>query len=267
MSGSPLAKLVRKIKSRRLRRGLALLKGFPGALDLHAVACEPEKATIVVLAPHMDDEVLGCGGTLARHAAAGADIEVVFLTDGRYGGSVARPGTTRPDPNELIAIRKREAHEAMQVLGVRALNFLDAEDTRLASDTTVAARLRAVLERVRPQIVYVPYFLDRHPDHRAANATLMNATRDSGLQFECRGYEVWTPLVANCLVRIDETIHLKEQAMRCYTSQLAVNDYLHSGIGLNAYRSMGSGMPARFVEAFFSQPLGEYLRLYAAVCA
>ena len=53
--------------------------------------------------------------------------------------------------------------------------------------------------------------------------------------------------------------------MRCYKSQLAEIDYLHSGIGLNAYRSMGFGTPARFVEAYFSQPLSEYLRLYEAL--
>jgi N-acetylglucosamine malate deacetylase 1 len=266
MSSSPLARFLRRIRGRRMRRGFALLREFPGVLDLQAATCEPGKSTIVVLAPHMDDEVLGCGGTLARHTAAGADVEVVYLTDGRYGGGGAKiTGAPPLDPGEITAIRKAEALQAMRLLGVKTLTFLDAEDTMLAFDTRIAVRLRAVLERIQPQIVYVPFFLERHPDHRATNAMLLEATRGTNLHFECRGYEVWTPLFANCLVRIDQTIHLKEQAMRCYKSQLAEIDYLHSGIGLNAYRSMGFGTPARFVEAYFSQPLSEYLRLYEAL--
>ncbi len=249
-----------------MRSTLRNFAPFRSIYDLPVSRCVPDKSKTVVLAPHMDDEVLGCGGTIALHATAGADIEVVFLTDGRYGvDGTPPPGAPSPHAGEVTANRKEEALQATRVLGVKKLTFLDSEDTRLALDTHIAVRLRAVLERVQPEIVYVPFFLERHPDHRAANAVLLDATRGTTLHFECRGYEVWTPLFANCLVRIDQTIHLKEQAMRCYKSQLAVADYLHSGIGLNAYRSMGFGTPARFVEAFFSLPLSEYLRLYEAL--
>src|SRR5690348_6988030 len=48
---------------------------------------EPEAGKVVVLAPHMDDEIIGCGGTIARHAAAGASVTVVYLTDGRRGSA------------------------------------------------------------------------------------------------------------------------------------------------------------------------------------
>ena len=159
MSSSPLARFLRRIRGRRMRRGFALLREFPGVLDLQAATCEPGKSTIVVLAPHMDDEVLGCGGTLARHTAAGADVEVVYLTDGRYGGGGAKiTGAPPLGPGEITAIRKAEALQAMRLLGVKTLTFLDAEDTMLAFDTRIAVRLRAVLERIQPQIVYVPFF-------------------------------------------------------------------------------------------------------------
>jgi hypothetical protein len=68
------------------------------------------------------------------------------------------------------------------------------------------------------------------------------------------------------LVRIDETIHLKQQALSCYQSQLAVMDYLHSGLGLNAFRAMGLGSHSgQFAEAFHALELADYLRLYDAV--
>jgi N-acetylglucosamine malate deacetylase 1 len=52
-----------------------------------AVVWDPKDEKVVILAPHMDDEVIGCGGTLRKHVLNGADVTVVFLTDGRYGSS------------------------------------------------------------------------------------------------------------------------------------------------------------------------------------
>jgi LmbE family N-acetylglucosaminyl deacetylase len=228
--------------------------------DLPVSLCEPEKAKVAVLAPHMDDEVLGCGGTIARHAMAGSEVLVIFLTDGRLGSR----GNVSPD--ETVGIRKAEARCAAQILGVRTLAFLDAEDCRLRSDPLVAGRLREILERERPEIVYLPFFLEQHPDHRATTDVLLTATRGSALRFDCRGYEVGTPLFPNRLVRIDETIDLKERALSCYQSQLALVDYRHYGIGLNAFRAIGlRNHCGRFAEAFHALELADYRRLYGAV--
>ena len=96
----------------------------------------------------------------------------------------------------------------------------------------------------------------------------MEATRDSKLDFWCSSYEVWTPLFPNCIVRIDEFVEQKRQAIACYHSQLADSDYIHTGLGLNAYRSSafltGYG---RFAEAFCCVPLAEHGRLFASCTA
>lgn len=231
---------------------------------------EPGGGKVVVLAPHMDDETLGCGGTIARHAQAGAQITVVFLTDGRYGASYK--GLTAPArerrQRETIDTRKQEAQRAAQVLGVRSLMFLDAEDTQLQADRRVPELLRDILEREQPDCVYLPSFLEQHRDHRAANGVLHAAVSGTRLQFECRGYEVWTPLLPNFAVKIDSTLDLKRRALACYQSQLAQMDYLHAAIGLNAHRSLALGANAgRFAEAFHAFPLAEYLRLFHAVPA
>jgi LmbE family N-acetylglucosaminyl deacetylase len=215
----------------------------------------------------MDDEVLGCGGTMARHAIAGSDVQVIFLTDGRRGGGgMKSPDGAAISAHEIISIRKAEAQQAAQVLGVRVLAFLDAEDSRLSSDALVGMRLREILVRERPDIVYLPFSMEAHPDHRAANTVLSSATLGTSLQFECRGYEVWTPLVANSLVRIDDTIAAKQQALQCYHSQLAETDYLRCINGLNAYRALSFGTGnAQFAEAFHAAPLSDYLRLQRAL--
>jgi LmbE family N-acetylglucosaminyl deacetylase len=164
-------------------------------------------------------------------------------------------------------VRKAEARRAADVLGVRVLHFLDAEDSRLRHDSLVAGKLRKILEAERPEIVYLPFFLERHPDHLATNTVLFAATRDTALSFECRGYEVWSPLFPNCAVRIDATLDLKRRAMECYASQLAVSDYLHSSLGLNAYRSMSLAVSdgGRYVEAFHALHLTDYRRLHDAL--
>jgi LmbE family N-acetylglucosaminyl deacetylase len=242
--------------NRLVRKTLRLL-GFASSTGQSVRRCEPEKARIMVLAPHMDDEVLGCGGTVALHVAAGSDVKVAFLTDGSRGGAPE-------DASNIVAIRKAEAERAARVLGIRELFFLDAADGRLQFDTAVAQRLHDILERQRPEIVYLPFFLERHPDHRAANDVLVAATLGSRMEFECRGYEVWSATLANCMVAIDATLELKRQALACYPSQLAQMDYLHSGLGLNAWRAMGCGPGVRFAEAFHAAPLARYRELYRA---
>jgi LmbE family N-acetylglucosaminyl deacetylase len=199
---------------------------------------------------------------------AGAEVSVIFLTDGRYGSN-AHSGMTEPErgrrQRELIDLRKQEAQQAAVVLGVEDVSFLDAEDGRLRADSTAPARLRSVLDRVRPQVLYLPFLLENHVDHCAATGLLMAATAGTDQEFECRCYEVWTPLFPNIVVEIDGVIELKKRALGCYRSQLAHMDYIHTGIALNAYRSSSVGCKtARFVEAFFALSLADYRRLYRA---
>jgi len=226
-----------------------------------ALVWSPGSERVVVLAPHMDDEVIGCGGTLARHVAAGAQITVVFLTDGRHGGSltpeyVAR-GLTVPQ------MRKEEAQAALTELGITNIVYLDAEDGSLATDTNAALKLREVLQRVRPEIVYLPFFMEQHPDHFAASPLLQRAVEGTALAFRCHSYEVWTPLFPNCFVPIDMTVDIKRRALAHYKSQLADANYLHTSLGLNAYRSNSMmDKDCRFVEAFCVHTLTQYFEFY-----
>jgi N-acetylglucosamine malate deacetylase 1 len=216
--------------------------------------------SILVLAPHMDDEVLGCGGTVAAHADAGARITLVFLTSGRYGA-----GPEAPEQLELIAARKHEAGHAAKIIGATSSHLIDGMGNRLETDVAAAARLRAILEQERPEIVYLPFFLERHPDHRAAGDVLAAAVRGTGLDFECRAYEVWTPLVPNRAIAIDATVERKRAAVRCYKTQLDHTDFTHITLALNAYRSgLVPGGACQYAEAFHSLPLARYLALHRA---
>jgi LmbE family N-acetylglucosaminyl deacetylase len=264
-------KLVCRAVGQRRVQSLRTLMSNSSIFTQQAALYEPGSGSVVVLAPHMDDETLGCGGTIARHAQAGAQVTVIFLTDGRYGGpsyaGLAGPDLARRQA-EVIGVRKQEAQRAGAVLGVQSIVFLDAEDTRLRTDRQVPKLLRNILERERPDCVYLPSFLEQHPDHRAANSVLLGAVAGTALEFDCRAYEVWTPLFPNCVVGIDATLELKKRALACYQSQLVHSDYVHAAIGLNAHRSLALGGKAgRFAEAFHALPVAEYLHLYRAVPA
>jgi LmbE family N-acetylglucosaminyl deacetylase len=94
----------------------------------------------------------------------------------------------------------------------------------------------------------------------------MEAVAGTDLDFDCAGYEVWTPLFPNYLVEISDVIAIKRQALEKYQSQLADSDYVHTALGLNAYRSSALLETHGYAEAFFYASKKEYLNLYGSFC-
>ena len=268
-----LTKILLKRLSRAARpylKSSGLLQ-VSGVYNRSAMVWEPGAEKVLVLAPHMDDETIGCGGTLALHARRGAQITVMFLTDGRNGSSDINtlPAEERlRRQQEYIEIRTSEARAALLRLGVNKMICLDAEDGALSQCTWAAEKLRDVLRKFQPDLVYVPFYLEEHADHRAASQVLLDAVAGTSLQFQCIGYEVWTPLFPNCLVRIDATVDTKKQALQEYRSQLQQCDYLHASIGLNAHRSAGllqaPNSTGGYAEAFYVTSLPQYREQFEA---
>jgi LmbE family N-acetylglucosaminyl deacetylase len=232
-----------------------------------AALWQPGGGRILVLAPHMDDEIIGCGGTLYRHLQQQAQVTVLFLTDGRYGGKLPangdRPTNGAGISEAMIQARQAEARAALAELGAIEVIFLDNADGSLPDHPDAGGQVRAILERCAPEIVYLPCFLEEHPDHRAVNQILLAAADPAAMRFECMGYEVWTALFPNCLVDISTVVEVKRRALGQYQSQLAVNDYLHAALGLNAYRGIAlASREQQYAEAFYAAPLANYLELY-----
>jgi LmbE family N-acetylglucosaminyl deacetylase len=252
---------------RRYAEAYVRSHGLLRTVKIHApLVWEPTAERVVVLAPHMDDEVIGCGGTLYRHIQSGTEITVVYLTDGRYGSKhqhTLAAAARRQHQADLVEIRKQEARLAMSTLGIQHGVFLDAEEGTLATSETLCQDVRRILHTIRPEVVYLPCFLEAHPDHHATSQVLLAAMQGSTLHFDCYAYEVWTPLFPNVLVNIQAAIEVKRQALQQYRSQISDHDYLHTALGLNAYRSILL-LDARnaFVEAFFAASLQDYRDLY-----
>lgn len=186
----------------------------------------------LVVAPHPDDEALGCGGLLAAAADAGIPAHVVVLTD---GAASHRASPTYP-PARLAALRRRESEAAAARLGVpRAnLSFLDLPDTSapregLEFDRAVAAVV-AIARNARVETLLVTSRHDPHCDHEAADAIARAVTSSLGA-VRLWAYPIWSlHLAADTVIedapprgwRFDITRWrgAKHDAIRCYASQM-----------------------------------------------
>jgi len=135
--------------------------------------------SILVVAPHPDDETLGCGGTVARRVAEGCRITVVVVTDGCNLFRLSRWRIeTNPTPAEASAMRKAETRRAVAILGgdPEAIRFLDVEDATLGEHVaSVSETLAAIIREVAPDEIYVTSEHEQHSDHVAACAAVRSA--------------------------------------------------------------------------------------------
>ena len=142
---------------------------------------------IVVIAPHPDDETLGCGGLIAHAVRNGTGVAVIALTD----GDASHPGSQRWPPRALGRLRAGEMRQAMARLGagrapIKRLRWKDgavAEGGRLS-------QLRGTLLGLHAGIVVVTSAADHHPDHQAASRLARSAAADLGLPVI--DYAVWS---------------------------------------------------------------------------
>jgi LmbE family N-acetylglucosaminyl deacetylase len=216
---------------------------------------KPAGEKVLVLAPHMDDEIIGCAGVIRKHTESGHPVVVIYMTDGSKGmmGKAANPG--------LMDIRKRESEKSNRWLGIRETYYFDLEDGSDKPWDHMSGILREVLESQQPDIIYLPSFWDTHPDHQKTNQLFKQATLGR-LSCQVCAYEVWSPINPNILVNITRQMPLKLKAIREHQSQLRYLRYDRMILSLNHYRANFIPFPGmRFAEAFYMTECQNYLAL------
>lgn len=194
----------------------------------------PFPGCVLLIAPHMDDETLGCGALMASYEWANS-LHVAFATDGARS-PVSRARRAEP-VRELPAIRRGEAFEALRTLGVAEANvhFFDLPDGELrGAHALFRDRLLALTGRLRPTTVLVPFRYDRHPDHLAVNRVTFDEARSGRLRdatvVEYFVYAKWRLLPSGDVrsyLRRDGVLRVephgaaatKRRALECYRSQ------------------------------------------------
>lgn len=222
----------------------------------------PFGKSMLVLAPHQDDEAIGCGGALILQLRTGNAASIVLLQDGADGHDEL--GMSR---QELTKLRNEESRRAAAAVGVEPPVFLDhavlAESLPQASE-----QVRGIITQRRADAVFVPFVLDAHPDHRCANYILAEALKGIDWNVRVFGYEVWGLCIPNVLVVIDEAMEDKMRMLACFTWANSAIDYAHSTKGLNMFHSrmLGAG-ECRYAERFFELPRKEYIELVERIRA
>ncbi len=200
---------------------------------------------VLVLAPHPDDETIGCGGSIALHKEARDPVKVIFLTNGAKGDMAGRF-----ERHAYIALRQEEARRACACLGGMDIEFWPYEDRELSASPEVRGRILDALRAYQPDLVYVPSPLEFHPDHRAACSFLCAAVQMYETPCEVAFCEINQPLRANLLVNITSTLERKVSALKAYESQLFERNYDEIAIAMNLFRSMTLPKDVTHAEGF-----------------
>jgi N-acetylglucosamine malate deacetylase 1 len=200
---------------------------------------------VIVIAPHPDDESIGCGGTICLHRLRGDRVAVVYLSSGELGLKEMPAADAR-------RIREAEACAAAKVLDVSHLVFLRYRDGHVGKEAhAVAADVRAMLKSEKPGLVYLPHENEGHPDHAAALGVMREALDgDTAGAPTLLTYEVWTPLPEYYHVEdVTPVMGRKLEAIRCHRSQVSQLAYDRAVRGLNLYRGVTAGA-CRYAEIF-----------------
>lgn len=211
--------------------------------------------SVLVLAPHPDDEVLGCGGLVRRWCAGGSSVRVLFLTDG---------GADAPEGQRADYVRRRrsEAAAAAAVLGLAGSDHLGLPDGALAEHRVqVETGLRRALVGFRPEVLLVPSPIEASEDHRetfeAVRRLFTGSSPDDPMSEVLDGlrilaFEINRPLIPNLLVDVSDELDTIERAMACYRSQQERHDYLGARLGLLRFRTLTLAPGCEGAEAYRS---------------
>ena len=202
--------------------------------------------SILIVAPHPDDECIGAGGILTAYAG---QTDVWVLSDGRYGSHDI-------DPEELVEIRKREFIAEMEYLGIRQYRLFGLEDKSLQNHLSVLDNVSLAPYSV----ILVPHREELHPDHSAAYQIVSNAVRKQGLRdVTVYQYEVSTPMrMPSHYMDITDRMQKKRECIELHESQIREVDYYEVARSLNSFRAYLLCLRNSYVEAYcISDPESE----------
>lgn len=258
-----------------LRKALGFNNFIAAAKFDHHLQLDPSLnfRSILVLAPHPDDDVFGCGGTIAKLSKKDARVMVAYFCDGSGGipekslkelerrAEQKEIGSDIARDRNLVNVRKEEAKKAGEILNIKEQIFFGYLDGKLAAGQAVVKAFDDLIRRVKPDIIFTPSFLDNHPDHRAVNEVLINSNAKDINNLQIWAYEVWTPIYTNRIVDIGPEVELKKKAVLAHQSQLESRAYDQAILGLNQYRAEINGISGH-AEGFFASTAEIYRKLY-----
>jgi len=233
------------------------LVAFRSAAGSGPLLTRPRAKRALVLAPHPDDETIGCGGCVALLVEDGTEVQVLLASSGE--ASVADPSLSA----EATALaRTQEFDAACSILGARVARVLKFPDGELtAHQEEMTASVDVILSSFRPDIVFVPWPLDDHPDHRAVCRALAGCHNlRSTSEIWC--YEVWSALTPNRVIDVSPWWDQKVKALSAHSSAAVAFD-TSAHLALNRWRSIAGLGGGGHAEAYLVLGPDQFHRLVA----
>ncbi|MFH1617159.1 MAG: PIG-L deacetylase family protein [Candidatus Margulisiibacteriota bacterium] len=208
---------------------------------------------VLIIAPHPDDEVLGCGGTIAKHAAAGDEVFLCVVTQ-----------AYTPDwAQEFIERRPKEIKASSDILGIKDVVSLGLPTVKL--DTLPQKDLNKavgeIVKKFKPDIAYIPFKGDLNRDHRLIFESCLVALRPYSGAKKILAYEIpseteWGDPIEhfapNVFVDISSTFEKKARALNIYSSEIKDFPHPRSLENIEALaRVRGSAAGMKMAEAFW----------------
>jgi len=221
------------------------------------------RRVVLVVAAHPDDEALGCGGTLARHTAAGDEVHLLFIAE---GVTARDPICDMPARAPAIDSRKAMARQASKALGGYPPRFLNLPDNRLdgVELLNIVKSVEAVIAEVHPEVIYTNHANDLNIDHCIAHQAVLTACRPlqgssvrAIYSFETLSSTEWEPAGKGRMfqptrfVDISPHIDAKRAAIAAYDEEMRVFPHPRSPEAIEAlWRVRGAQSGLQAAEAF-----------------
>lgn len=217
--------------------------------------------SVLVLAPHPDDEIIGCGGTLQRLIESGARVTCLQTTDGSAGAALER----LPEV-ERRTVRIQEAERVASEIGFAEMVFWREDNRAFRFDRELVGRLRSLLERIRPVLILAPFVTENHPDHLTLDRALADAIAsgpDLPQDSRVLSYEVWSLVPPNLICEVTDQMEKTAALLSLYEMAMRVDDYIRFCVDRNHYHAIKLGRSTGYFEAFHEVPASDYPALYA----
>ncbi|WP_235299282.1 PIG-L deacetylase family protein [Portibacter marinus] len=210
---------------------------------------------VLLIAPHQDDESIGCGGLLHKLKRLNAAVTILYTTDGAQDNLGV-------SAKESVEVRNRELSEALKGLKVR-IEKLDISNLEPKLSLHHIKSLTDLIQTLQPDLILLPWFLDIPVKHRLTNHMLLLSDSIISISDHCEiwGYQVHNHLYPNIVIDITDHVDDKSRMIDCFKSQnVNFKDYRHLTIGLNAYNSKFLKR-ANYAELFFGMDAQGYLSI------
>ncbi|MBS3095204.1 PIG-L family deacetylase [Candidatus Woesearchaeota archaeon] len=204
--------------------------------------------TIMAFVSHNDDEIIGIGGTLLKYVKEGKEIIVVIFSYGEKSHPHLK--------EEIVSSTRQKEAEDIDKIFERECIFLGLEEGKIreeANKNNARGRIKTLVRKYKPEIIFTHSESDPHPDHKAVNYVVMNALKKTGYNKSIYTFEVWNILNENkpaIYVDISDTFELKKRLMKKFKSQKVFIYPLWIPVWYRA-RSYGKKCDCKYAEKFY----------------